>query len=56
MAKVDAELTRLDKWHEFHSFPDAGDAFMNDARPSYRAEAAADAWQKCIAFLAEHLR
>ena len=56
VAKVDAELTRLDKWHEFHSYPDAGHAFMNDARPSYRAEAAADAWQRCIAFLAEHLR
>jgi carboxymethylenebutenolidase len=41
--------------HEVHIFPDAGHAFMNDQRDSYVAAAAADAWQKALAFLARHL-
>lgn len=53
--RIDAELTRLGKWHEFHSYAGAGHAFLNDARPSFRAEAAADAWQRCVAFLSERL-
>ena len=56
VAKIDAELQRLDTWHEFHSYAGAGHAFLNDARPSYRGEAAADAWHKCIAFLTERLQ
>lgn len=49
--KIDAELTRLGKPHEFHSYPGAGHAFLNDTRPSYRPEAAADAWDKCLEML-----
>ena len=45
--KIDAELTRLAKQHEFHSYAGAGHAFMNEGRPSHRPEAAADAWAKC---------
>ena len=41
--------------HEVHIFPDAGHAFMNDQRDSYVAAAAANAWQKALAFLARHL-
>lgn len=34
----------------------AGHAFLNRFRPTYRPEAAADAWRKCLDFLAQHLR
>jgi carboxymethylenebutenolidase len=53
--KIDAELTRLGKAHEFHSYAGAGHAFMNEGRPSYRADAAADAWARCTAFFRSHL-
>jgi carboxymethylenebutenolidase len=56
VAKLDAELTKLGKTHEFHSYPGAGHAFMNEGRPSYRAEAAEDAWMKCVAWFDQHLR
>ena len=56
VAKLDAELSRLGKTHEFHSYPGAGHAFMNEGRPSYRAEAAEDAWNKCVAWFDKHLR
>jgi carboxymethylenebutenolidase len=55
VAKIDAELTRLDKPHEFHSYAGAGHAFMNEGRPSYRPEAAADAWEKCVAWFRRYL-
>jgi carboxymethylenebutenolidase len=55
VAKIDDELTRLNKPHEFHSYNGAGHAFMNEGRESYRPEAAADAWQKTIAFFKQHL-
>jgi dienelactone hydrolase len=29
---------------------------MNERRPSYRPEAAEDAWMKCVAWFDEHLR
>lgn len=56
VAKLAAELTRLGKPHEFHSYPGAGHAFMNEGRPSYRAEATADAWRKTVAWFDKHLR
>jgi carboxymethylenebutenolidase len=56
VAKLDAELTRLDKVHEFHSYPGAGHAFMNEGRPSYRQQAARDAWSRCIGWFDRHLR
>lgn len=55
VAKLDAELTRLRKAHEFHSYTGAGHAFMNEGRPSFRAEASADAWAKATAFFGQHL-
>lgn len=55
VARIDAELTRLGKAHEFKSYTGAGHAFLNESRPSYRPEAAADAWQRCVAFLRQHL-
>jgi carboxymethylenebutenolidase len=56
VAKIDAELTRLGKAHEFHSYPGAGHAFMNEDRPSYREEAARDAWERCIAWFDRYLQ
>lgn len=55
MAELDAELTRLGKPHEFHTYEGAGHAFMSVDRPSYRQEAAVDAWGKILAFYGEHL-
>lgn len=55
VAKLDAELTRLGKPHEFHSYPNAGHAFMTEGRPSYREHAAKDAWPKCIAWFQKYL-
>ncbi|HXF52150.1 MAG TPA: dienelactone hydrolase family protein [Dehalococcoidia bacterium] len=56
VARLDAELTRLGKPHEFHSYAGAGHAFMNEGRPSYRPEAARDAWQKCVAWFERYLK
>jgi carboxymethylenebutenolidase len=56
VARLDEELTRLGKPHEFHMYPGAGHAFMNEDRPSYRHDAAQDAWRKVMDFLAQHLR
>jgi carboxymethylenebutenolidase len=56
VAKIDAELTRLGKPHEFHSYAGAGHAFMNEGRPSHRPEAADDAWRKCIAWFDRFLK
>ena len=55
VAKLDAELTRLGKEHEFHNYAGAGHAFMNEGRPSYRKEASDDAWVKATGFFAKHL-
>lgn len=56
VAKIDAELTRLNKPHEFHSYAGAGHAFMNEGRPSHREDAARDAWQKAVAWFDRYLR
>lgn len=55
VAKIDAELTRLGKPHEFHSYDGAGHAFMNEGRPSYREGAATDAWTRCVGWFRQHL-
>ncbi len=55
VAKIDAEMNRLAKVHEFHSYPGAGHAFMNTDRPSYREAAAADAWTRCAAWFKRYL-
>jgi carboxymethylenebutenolidase len=41
--------------HELRIYPDTGHAFFNDTRPSYRPEAARDAWARTLAFLAATL-
>jgi carboxymethylenebutenolidase len=55
VAALDAELTRLGKEHEFHSYPGAGHAFFAVERPSFRPAAAKDGWAKIFAFYGRHL-
>jgi carboxymethylenebutenolidase len=55
--KIDAELTRLGKPHEFHSYNGAGHAFQNflDAA-RYRERPARGSWSEMLAFFAQHLK
>ncbi|HZT64681.1 MAG TPA: dienelactone hydrolase family protein [Acidimicrobiales bacterium] len=53
--RLDEELTRLGKDHEFHSYPGAGHAFFSVDRPAYRPEAAKDAWGRIWDFFGRHL-
>jgi carboxymethylenebutenolidase len=55
MRKLDAELTKHAKEHEFYSYPGAGHAFMNRRGERYRADADRDSWPKTLAFFAKHL-
>ncbi|MFI5606818.1 dienelactone hydrolase family protein [Amycolatopsis sp. NPDC051903] len=54
-AKLAAELDRLGKEHEFHTYEGAGHAFFAVDRPSYRPEAAVDGWAKILDFYGRHL-
>jgi carboxymethylenebutenolidase len=55
VANLDAELTRLGKEHQFHSYAGAGHAFFATDRPSYRPESAVDGWKKIFDFYGRHL-
>lgn len=48
-------LADLGKSASIHVYEDAAHAFANPSGTRYNAEAAADAWQKTLAFLQEHL-
>jgi carboxymethylenebutenolidase len=55
--KIDAELTRLGKPHEFHRYNDAGHAFQNFLNASrYRPRPARGSWGEMLAFFAQHLK
>jgi len=57
VGELDAELTRLGKRHDFHTYPEAQHAFFNESRPEvHDAAASADAWAKTIAFLRRELK
>jgi carboxymethylenebutenolidase len=53
--KLDAELTKHGKHHEFYSYPGASHAFMDNTKPSFRPAAEAAAWPRMIDFLRRHL-
>ena len=55
MRKLDAELTRHGKAHEFHSYPGANHAFMNRRGARYHAQADRESWPKALAFFDKHL-
>jgi carboxymethylenebutenolidase len=52
---LESVLKRAGKKAEFVVYPGAPHAFFADYRPSYRAEAAADAWERCIAWFNRYL-
>jgi len=52
----ESALQKNKKEVEVHVYPGAGHAFANQERPSYRGEAARDAWEKTLAFLTRHLK
>lgn len=54
-AKLAAELDRLGKVHEFHTYEGAGHAFFSVDRPSYRPEAATEGWARVLDFYGRHL-
>jgi carboxymethylenebutenolidase len=51
----DAALGAAGVDHELRIYPDTPHAFFNDTRPSYRPEAARDAWGRTLAFFAATL-
>ncbi len=53
--KLDAELTKYNKAHQFHSYPGAGHAFMNFSASSYRAQADQTSWPRTLEFLKTHV-
>lgn len=54
--QLDAELTRLGKRHEFHTYPGVDHAFFNETGKNYDAAAAADAWRRAAEFLTRELK
>ena len=48
--ELSAELTRLGKEHEFHTYTGAGHSFFSVNRPSYRPEAANEGWDRIWEF------
>ena len=55
MRKLDAELTKFGKAHEFHTYQRAAHAFVNAGSNNYRPHAASLAWPKATEFFARHL-
>lgn len=50
------QLKEVGKGAEIKIYPGAGHAFFNETRPSYKADAATDAWQKTLAFFKARLK
>jgi len=55
VAELENALKANGKTYEFHSYDGAGHAFLQVDRPSYRPEAAADAWQRIWDFFGRYL-
>ena len=54
--KIDAELTRHGKVHQFYPYPDTGHSFQWNGNPAYRANAARDSWEKLMDWFQKYLR
>jgi len=54
--EMEASLKAAGKTAEFVLYPGAPHAFFADYRPSYRAEAAKDAWTRCLAWFNKYLK
>jgi len=56
VARLEGELKKYGKQYEFHPYPgDVGHGFFADYRPSYRQEAAVDAWRRIFDFFGKNL-
>ena len=55
-ATLENELTAAGVAHDLKIYPGSKHAFFNDQLKSYDAAAAADSWQRVLAFFAEHLK
>ena len=55
MRKLDAELTKHGKAHEFYSYAGANHGFMNRHGARYHAEADRDSWPKTLAFFERYI-
>jgi carboxymethylenebutenolidase len=55
MRKLDAELSKFGKAHEFHTYSNAAHAFANTGSANYRPHAAALSWPKATEFFSRHL-
>ena len=55
MLKLDAELSRHGKFHEFHQYAHAAHAFANIGSANYQAHAANASWARTFEFFAKHL-
>jgi carboxymethylenebutenolidase len=53
--RLDAELTKHGKPHEFFSYAGTGHAFMDPHSDKYRPHAANAAWPRTLEFFAKHL-
>ena len=56
MVKLDDELTRLGKPHQFYSYAGAGHAFMDFTGERHHQEAADTSWPRTLEFFANHLK
>ena len=55
MRKLDEELTRLGKSHQFYTYPGADHAFMDFTAGRYQQAAADASWPRTLEFFAAHL-
>ena len=55
MRRLDQELTKLGKAHEFYFYPNAGHAFNRKGWDGYRPEADAASWPRTLDFFRKHL-
>jgi carboxymethylenebutenolidase len=54
--EMEAKLKEIGRTAEFVIYPGAPHAFYADYRPSYRAEAAKDAWGRCLVWFNKYLK
>lgn len=55
MRRLDAELNKLGKEHQFFFYPAAPHGFNRQGWDGYRPEADIDSWARTLAFFAKHL-
>jgi carboxymethylenebutenolidase len=54
--QLNVELDRYNIPHDIKIYPGARHSFFNDQRPNYDEAAAADSWQRVLAFFKEHIK